>query len=97
MPVRNELLEERRIDDRSSLGHPLECVHDVGHLHHPALEDIPDPGPAFEEIDRGLDLDVRRQQENADLRSVRTDRTGGFEAFPRLCRRHTDVGDGKLR
>src|SRR5262249_56507583 len=52
---------------------------------------------AFEQVDRRLDLDVRRQQQDPDLRGLGADRAGRLEAFPALRRGHADVDDDKVR
>jgi hypothetical protein len=70
---------------------------DVGHLHHPALEEVADALPAFEQVDRRLDLDMRRQQQDPDLRRLRADRAGRFKTFPALRRRHADIDNDEVR
>src|SRR5262249_25473145 len=74
----------------------LERVDDVVRAHDPVLEQVSDALAALEEVDRGLDLDMRREEEDPDLRELSANRASGVEAFPRVCRRHADVEHDEL-
>src|SRR5262249_32026331 len=97
VPLRDELVDEGRVHDRAAARDPFERVDEVGDAHDPALQQVADSLTAFEEVDRGLDLDVRREQQDPDLRELAADSARRLEALPRLRWRHADVDHRKIR
>src|SRR5438874_10649 len=97
MPLRDQLAHECRIDDRSACGDPFERVGQVGRAEDSALQQVADPPAVLEQVDRGLDLDVGGEQQDADLRELLPDRPRRVETFPGVRRRHPDVDHGHVR
>jgi hypothetical protein len=92
-----ELLDERRIDDRPSLDDPLERFDEFVHVRHAALQQVATALAAGEQVRRLLDLDVRGENEDRDLREFFADRARGIEPFARVAGWHPDVDDRELR
>jgi hypothetical protein len=97
MTLRDQLLDECRVDDRAAGRDAPERVDDIVDPHHPALQEVPDAPAALEQVDRRLDLDVRGEQQDPDLRELCANRARGIEAFPGLGRRHADVDHRDVR
>jgi len=96
-PNLDQRLDEPRVDYRSPCPNPAERVHEVVHVHDPALEQVADPLAGREKVCRVLDLDVSREDEDADLREFFADRVRGIEPFGGVRRRHADVDDHQIR
>ena len=60
------------------------------------LEQVADAAPAGQQLHRVLDLGVRRQDEDADVRVLGADRPRGVEALRRVRRRHPDVDEHEV-
>jgi hypothetical protein len=94
--LREELLHERWVDDRAAVGDALQSVDDVAHLHDPALQQVADPLAALEQVERLVDLDVCREDQDPDLRELGADTSRRVEALQFLRGRHADVDDHQV-
>jgi hypothetical protein len=92
----DECLHETRVDDGSARRDPLKCIHELVHRQDAALEQVADPIPGREELCRILDLDMRREDEDAGLGKLLTNRLRCGEPFGGMRRRHADVDDDEL-
>ena len=91
-----ELLDEGRIDNRSSSHDPLQRPGELVHVRDAALDQVTDPLTAGQEFGRLLDLHVRGQHHDRRLRKLLADGRGGVEAFRRVSGRHPDVDDREV-
>jgi hypothetical protein len=89
----NELLYQRRVDNRLSFHDPLESAYELTHVSHSVLEQVTNTLAAVEQLHRRLGLNVRRQHEYSDLGLDGTNRARRLEALGCLSGRHTDVDD----
>ena len=97
VPLRHELLNQGRIDDRAARSYALERIHQVVDAQDAVLEQVADPLASFEQVDCRLDLDVGGQEQDPDLGMRRADRARCLETFPGLARRHADIDDRHVR
>ena len=95
-PGGDELLHQPRVDDRTAVGDPLERLKKVTHLGDPALQQVADTAPFGEQAHRSVDLDMRREDEDADLREVGADCLRGIEPLGRMGGRHANVEHDQL-
>jgi hypothetical protein len=93
----NELLDDRRIDDRSPPKDAPERVHELVDVRDAALQEIAAPLAAPDQVHRVLDLHVRGENENCNRGVLGTDHACGVEALGRVGRRHPDVHDHEVR
>jgi hypothetical protein len=93
---RDELLDERRIDDRAAPEDPLDGLHEVVDVGDPRLQQIAGALAARQNIHRVLHLDMGGEQEYGRLRQLLTDHACCVEALGRVRRRHPDVHDRQV-
>jgi len=67
-PGGDELLHERRVDDRSALDHPLQRLHELPHVRDAALQQVAGALAAREQVHRLFDLGVSRQNKDRRVR-----------------------------
>jgi hypothetical protein len=96
-PNLHQGLDEPWVDDRSTCRDPPKRLDELVHVDDPTLEQVADPLARREEVCRMLDLDVSREDEDADLRELFADRVRGFEPFGGVRRGHPDVNDHQIR
>ena len=96
-PRPHELLDERGVDDGTTGVDPLERVRELVDVSDPRLQHVADAAASAEQLHRVLDLDVRGQDEDRDLRQLLADRPRRLEPFGRMGRRHADVDDRDVR
>src|ERR671919_644398 len=91
-----ELLNQRRVDNRCSFDDSPEGVDEVVHIADAALQQVAAPLAACKEVRSLLHLDVRRQYEDRGLRHLIADHLGGVQSLARVGGRHPDVDDREL-
>ena len=96
-PRRDELLNERRVDDRTAFDDALERLEEVVHVRDATLQQIPASLATGEEIHRVLDLHVGRENEDPHVGILRADGVRRLEPFRRVCGWHADVDDQQVR
>jgi hypothetical protein len=96
-PGRDQLLDQGGVHDRAARGDPADRVCELGHVGHPALEQVADPVTGGEQLHRLLDLGVRRQDQDPGPRELPADLAGRVEALGQVVRGHPDVDDGEIR
>jgi hypothetical protein len=94
---REQLLDERRIDDGAAACDALHGVREVGDVRHAALEQIADPIAAVEQLHRRLDLDMRREEQDPRLGQLLANCCRCVEPLGRVRRWHADVHDNEVR
>ena len=94
---RDELLHERRVDDRAACRDPADCLRELGHVGHPALEQVADALAGGQQLHRLLDLGVRRQDQDPGRGELLADLPGRVEALGQIAWGHPDVDDGQVR
>ena len=92
-----QLLNERGIDDRSSVNDPFERLDELVHIGDAALQQVAAALAAGEQVRRLLDLDVSGENEDRGLRDLLADHAGGIETLGRVAGGHPDVDDRELR
>ena len=92
----DELLDERGIDDRSSLDDPLQRLDELVHVRDAALQQVATALAAGQEFGRPLDLNVSGENDDCRLRELLADGRGGIETFAGMGRRHPDVDDREV-
>src|SRR5262245_57600384 len=97
MPPGHELPYELGVDHRTSLAYPFQRVDKVVGLHYSALQEVADAVPTLEQVERRVDLDVRREHEDPDLGELAPNRPGSLQPFLIVGRRHSDVDDHEVR
>src|SRR5262249_32926692 len=90
-PRRDELLNERRVNDRAALDDALERLEEVIYMRAAALQQIPAPLATGEEPHGMLHFNVRRENEDPHIRVLLADRVRRLETFRRMRRWHPDV------
>ena len=95
-PGGDELLDKRGVDDRCALDDSLDRDEKVIHVCHPALQEVPDPLTAAEEIHCVLYLDVCGKNEDRRLRGLIANHPRRPEPLSRVGRRHPNVDDHQL-
>ena len=94
---RDELGDENRIHDRAAPHDPLQRLDEVIDVGDPALQQVAATFTAGEQVHRVLDLDVRGQDQDGDVRELGADHAGRVETLGGMVRRHPDVHDGQFR
>ena len=94
-----EARDDRRVDDRLSVGDPPQRVDEDRDVEDALLEQVADPlRVLLEQPQRVARLDVVREEEHADRRDARcADLLRGDEALVGVRRRHADVDDRDVR
>jgi hypothetical protein len=93
---RHQLGHQRRVDHRPALGDPLEGVDELLHVGDAALEQVPDPPAAGQQLHGVVDLDMGRQDQDAGLRVLLADLPGRLQALGGVGRGHADVDHHQL-
>ena len=93
---RQELDDEREVDDRAAAAHAVEALEELVDVRDPALQQVAGSLPARQERRRVLDLDVGREDEDRGLRDLRANGLCRREPFRRMVRRRPDVDDGNV-
>ena len=83
-------------DRRGSRPRSVAATDQFVHVEKAPLEQVADPIARREQVRRLLDLDMRREHEDARLRKLVADRLCRYEAFGRVRGRHPNVDDDKL-
>jgi hypothetical protein len=90
-PRGDELSHEPGVDDRAAAGDAFQRLEKVAHLGDAALQQIPHASPFREQVHRTMELDVRGQNEDADLRELGADRLCGVETLGGMRRGHPNI------
>src|SRR5262245_34665205 len=77
----NQLLNERRVDHGTTAGDSFDCIDQVGATRDPLLQEVSDPLAVLEQIERSIDLDMRREEQDPHLRKLSPDRMRRVETF----------------
>jgi hypothetical protein len=93
---RHQLLHQRRIHHRTTLGDPLQRLNELHHVGDPAFEQVANPPAAGQQLHRVLDLGMRRQDQDARGRELQADHPGRLQTLGGIGRRHPDVDDHQL-
>ena len=96
-PLRDQLLDERRVDHRAAAGDPLERVHEVLDAPDPALEQVADALAALEQVDRVSTSTCAESRRIPTSGCSALIAPRGVEALGGLRRRHADVHDDEVR
>jgi CheY-like chemotaxis protein len=96
MPGRDELLDEGRVHDRTAVRHSRDRLGELGHVGHPALEQVPDAVSSGQQLHRLIDLGVRGQDEDGRGRELVADLPRRLQALGQVVRRHPDVDDREI-
>jgi hypothetical protein len=76
-----QFLDDGGVDHGAAECDPFEGVDKILDPYDPALEQIADAVAAAQEVDRRLDLNVRRQEQDPDLRELAANRARDIDAF----------------
>ncbi len=94
---RDELLNQRWVDDRTAPDDAFERLNEVVHVRDATLQQVPASLATGEETHRVLKLDMGRENENSRVRILRANRVRRLETLRRLCRWHADIDDQQVR
>ena len=94
---RDKFLHQRRVNDRPTCRDPADSLRELGHIGHPALEQVTDALTGGQQLHRLLDLGVRRQDQDAGSGELLADLPGRFKALGHVTGGHPDVDDGQVR
>ena len=86
-----ELADESWVNDRSAGSDPLECADEVCCMRDPVFEQVADSLARLEQLDRNVELNMSRKQQDPDVRELGPDPACGVKAFPGMARRHPDI------
>ncbi len=87
----HQFLDKRGVDDGAAGGDPFERIDEVLDFPHPSLQQVADALPVVEEIDGCFELDVCREEEDADLGELGSDCARCVKALGRVRGRHADI------
>ena len=96
-PGADELVDESRIHDRSSPDDSVEALQKVGHVGHPALQQVAGSLASRKQVNRLVDLHVSGQHDDAGVRHLGADHPGGIKPLGLMVWRHANVDDDQVR
>src|ERR1039458_9001736 len=91
-----QFLDEDGVDHGAPERDPFEGIDEIVDLYDPAFEQIADALAALQKVDRGLQLNVRRQEQDSDLGEFAANLTRDIDALKSVGRRHADVCDDEV-
>ena len=92
-----KFLDEDGIDHGPAERDPFEGVDEILDPEDPALEQIADALTALQKVNRGLQLNVRRQEQDPDLGKLAANYPRDIDALKGVGRRHPDIYDDEVR
>src|ERR1035438_2329287 len=88
MLLAQQLLNEDGVDHGTAERDPFKSIDKILDLQDPALEQIADAVAAPEKVDRGLDLNVPREEQDSDLGELAANRARYIDALKEIGRAH---------
>lgn len=94
---RDKLVHQGRVDHGAAPGDPIQRLCEFFDVGHTTLEQVSDPVTAGQQLHRVLDLDVRGEQQDRDVRKLLPDRARRLQPLLGVRLRHPDVYDDQIR
>ena len=94
---RDKFVHQGRVDHGAAPGDPIQRLCEFFDVGHTTLEQVSDPVTAGQQLHHVLDLDVRGELQDRDVRKLLPDRARRLQPLLGVRLRHPDVYDDQIR